>query len=232
MSDTPRSTGRGPAAIRTGDGLLTGATASGAQGDAAAAAAGTAAIASAAAAAAVASAVAASAVAATAATSGAVTPPAGRPAGPEDTRQQLALAQTALLSALVAGTPLPEGFDRSRAAVQSRALAAKRADVVATVAPELPAILGDDFRPAFLRYAAGRPLDGGYRRDALDFVEHVLSTGPGSRSTPTRPVRDDLSAWWLERCGPEPPPARRGWARALGRRLNGTALRRALERPA
>src|SRR5690606_562173 len=55
-------------------------------------------------------------------------------------RQRLALAQTALLSALVAGTPAPEGFDRVRVGVQARALAAKRADVVAKVAPELPAL--------------------------------------------------------------------------------------------
>ncbi|WP_432430901.1 DUF692 domain-containing protein, partial [Streptomyces reticuliscabiei] len=50
-------------------------------------------------------------------------------------RQRVALAQTALLSALVAGTPVPEGFDRVRLGVQSRALGAKRADVVAKVAP-------------------------------------------------------------------------------------------------
>lgn len=232
MSETPRSDGRGPAAVHTGGGLFTGATASGAQGGGtAAAAASTAAIASGAAAAAVASAVAASAVAATTATSAAVTP-AVTPADPEGARQRLALGQTALLSALVAGTPLPEGFDRSRAVVQSRALAAKRVDVVAAVAPELPAILGDDFRSAFLRYAAGRPMGGGYRRDALDFVEHVLSTGAGSRDMPTRRIRDDLSAWWFERCGPEPPPTRRGRARMLGRRLNGAVLRRARERPA
>lgn len=53
-------------------------------------------------------------------------------------RQRVALAQAALLSSLVAGTPAPEGFDRVRLGVQARALAAKRADVVAKVAPELP----------------------------------------------------------------------------------------------
>ncbi|OEU92375.1 endonuclease, partial [Streptomyces abyssalis] len=53
-------------------------------------------------------------------------------------RERLARAQADLLAALVAGAPAPEGFDSGRLAVQSRALAAKRADVVAKVAPELP----------------------------------------------------------------------------------------------
>ncbi|MFD5647317.1 DUF692 domain-containing protein, partial [Streptomyces anulatus] len=69
---------------------------------------------------------------------------------PAGTRDRTAVAQTALLSALVAGTPAPEGFDHRRLRVQGRALAAKRADVVAKVAPELPEILGDGYRAAFL----------------------------------------------------------------------------------
>ncbi len=52
-----------------------------------------------------------------------------RPA-PGAARQRTAVAQAALLSALVAGTPAPEGFDHARLKVQSHALAAKRADVV------------------------------------------------------------------------------------------------------
>ncbi len=66
--------------------------------------------------------------------------------------------------------------------MQSRSLAAKRADVVAKVAPELPEILGDGYRAAFLAYAGGRPMSGGYRRDALDFAEHVLIAGGPRRS--------------------------------------------------
>ncbi|MYT09096.1 MULTISPECIES: DUF692 domain-containing protein, partial [Streptomyces] len=80
----------------------------------------------------------------------------------ESARQRVALAQTALLSALVAGTPVPEGFDRVRLGVQARALAGKRADVVAKVAPELPVILGAGYRPAFLAYAQGAPMTDGY----------------------------------------------------------------------
>ncbi|MGW3661554.1 DUF692 domain-containing protein [Streptomyces sp. NPDC005141] len=140
--------------------------------------------------------------------------------GVEDaTRQRLALAQAALLSSLVAGTPVPEGFDRVRLGVQARALAAKRADVVAKVAPELPEILADGYRPAFLAYAQGHPMTDGYRRDALDFAEHLLLTGL-PEGAETRRLRD----WWLERSGPAPlsrrPVARlaRATRRALLRR--------------
>ncbi|MFE7835040.1 DUF692 domain-containing protein [Streptomyces sp. NPDC057474] len=115
-------------------------------------------------------------------------------------RQRLGLAQAALLSALVAGTPVPEGFDRVRLGVQARALAAKRADVVAKVAPELPEILGSSYRPTFVAYAQGHPMADGYRRDALSFAEHVLLTGRPDDADVLREVR----RWWLERSGPAP----------------------------
>ncbi|MFB7587649.1 DUF692 family multinuclear iron-containing protein [Streptomyces sp. NPDC056169] len=116
-------------------------------------------------------------------------------------RQRVALAQAALLSALVAGTPAPEGFDSRRLGVQSRALAAKRAGVVAKVAPELPEILGKGFRPAFLAYARTRPMTGGYRRDALDFAEHLLLA-----DRPEDPAaRRRLTEWWQDRSGSRPP---------------------------
>jgi hypothetical protein len=126
----------------------------------------------------------------------------GRPEhrGADEARQRLGLAQAALLSALVAGTPVPEGFDRVRVGVQARALAAKRADVVAKVAPELPEILGTEYRAAFLAYAQAQPMTGGYRRDALTFAEHLLSAGrPGDAA-----ARRELREWWLERSGPAP----------------------------
>ncbi|MFD7507443.1 DUF692 domain-containing protein [Streptomyces sp. NPDC059850] len=115
-------------------------------------------------------------------------------------RERLARAQTALLSALVAGAPAPEGFDRQRLGVQSRALTAKRAGVVAKVAPELPEILGDGYRPAFVEYADGRPMTGGYRRDAMAFVEHLLAAG----DIPDAATRRGLTLWWQERSGPAP----------------------------
>ncbi|MFJ4824637.1 DUF692 domain-containing protein [Streptomyces bacillaris] len=116
-------------------------------------------------------------------------------------RDRTAVAQTALLSALVAGTPAPEGFDHRRLRVQSRALAAKRADVVAKVAPELPEILGDGYRAAFLSYARSRPMSGGYRRDAMEFVERILVSG----GLPDPVAQRRLTHWWEDRSGPRPP---------------------------
>jgi hypothetical protein len=124
--------------------------------------------------------------------------------GTHAARQRLALAQTALLSALVAGTPAPEGFDRTRLRVQSRALAAKRADVVAKVAPELPEILGAGYRAAFADHARNRPMSGGYRQDALDFAAHLLAQGRPEDAA----ARRELTRWWRDRAGPKPPSTR------------------------
>ncbi|MFI5805853.1 DUF692 domain-containing protein [Streptomyces sp. NPDC051561] len=122
------------------------------------------------------------------------------PAQEAPTRQRLALAQTALLAALVSGAPVPEGFDGPRLRVQSRALTAKRAGIVAKVAPELPRILGEDYRKAFFGYALSRPLRSGYRRDALDFAEHTLVHGT---LDPT--ARRALTHWWQDRASARPP---------------------------
>lgn len=146
------------------------------------------------------------------ATATAMGPDAPPSAASAPARQRLALAQTALLSALVAGTPVPEGFDRARLGVQSRALTGKRADVVAKVAPELPEILGTAYRAEFASYAQARPMSGGYRRDALDFAERLLLAGqPEDAET-----RGLLTQWWLERSGPAPLDARpvTRWLRA------------------
>ncbi|WP_445397025.1 multinuclear nonheme iron-dependent oxidase [Streptomyces sp. LE64] len=132
-----------------------------------------------------------------------------RSEGPADTdasgsrgaRQRVALAQTALLSALVAGTPVPEGFDRARLAVQGRALLAKRVGVVAKVAPELPVILGGSYRTEFLAYAHRRPMTAGYRHDALGFAAHLLR-----HRRPHDPrTRRELTQWWVDRAGARPP---------------------------
>nr|WP_030803704.1 hypothetical protein [Streptomyces sp. NRRL S-337] len=159
----------------------------------------------------------------TAASTGRTGPTAAAPAAPgtDAARQRLALAQTALLSALVAGTPAPEGFDRTRLGVQSRALTAKRSGVVAKVAPELPEILGDDYRPAFAGYARNRPMRGGYRQDALDFAAHLLAQG-----RPADPAaRQRLTRWWRDRAGPTPPSA--GSAARLARAVH--AVRQAMK---
>ncbi|WP_406121006.1 DUF692 domain-containing protein [Streptomyces sp. NBC_00989] len=147
---------------------------------------------------------AARAAASTPEATGTVATPPAAPRSSDCARQRVALAQTALLSALVAGTPVPDGFDRMRLGVQARALGVKRADVVAKVAPELPVILGDLYRPAFLAYAHSHPMTGGYRRDALDFAGQVLLSGGPEDAE----VRRELREWWLERSGPAPRSSR------------------------
>ncbi|MFF8909423.1 DUF692 domain-containing protein [Streptomyces olivaceoviridis] len=127
-------------------------------------------------------------------------------------RERVGVAQTAVLSSLVAGTPVPEGFDRVRMGVQARALAAKRAGVVAKVAPELPVILGPGYRETFLEYARQRPMRGGYRLDALDFAGHLLKLGRPAGAGARRELRD----WWLHRSGPA--PRRRGLVERVLRR--------------
>ncbi|MFE2477805.1 DUF692 family multinuclear iron-containing protein [Streptomyces sp. NPDC059389] len=140
-------------------------------------------------------------------------PEGEEPAALERARVRVGAEQAALLSALVAGTPVPEGFDRRRVRVQARALAAKRAEVVARLAPELPGILGGEepYREAFLGYARNRPMTAGYRRDALDFAEHLLI-----RDLPADPVaRRRLTTWWQDRVGARPPRRIVRWARTL-----------------
>ncbi|WP_107048184.1 DUF692 domain-containing protein [Streptomyces sp. NRRL F-2747] len=140
-------------------------------------------------------------------------PEGEEPAALERARVRVGVEQAALLSALVAGTPVPEGFDRRRVRVQARALAAKRAGVVARLAPELPGILGGEepYREAFLGYARNRPMTAGYRRDALDFAEHLLI-----RDLPADPAaRRRLTTWWQDRVGARPPRRIVRWARTL-----------------
>ncbi|MFD6751771.1 endonuclease, partial [Streptomyces anthocyanicus] len=66
--------------------------------------------------------------------------------------------------------------------------------------------------------AQGHPMSGGYRRDALDFAEHLLLAGL-PESAETRLLRE----WWLERSGPAPLSRRPGarLARATRRVLLG-----------
>lgn len=141
-----------------------------------------------------------------------------RGAAPVDPRRRSRVGeeQGALLSALVAGAEVPKGFDEERVRVQARALAAKRAGVVAKLAPELPGILGGEapYREAFLGYAGSRPMTAGYRRDALDFAEHLLI-----RDLPADPAaRRRLTTWWQDRAGARPPRRIVRWARALAGR--------------
>lgn len=77
----------------------------------------------------------------------------------------LAEEQEALVRALVAGSPLPDGFDAARVGAAARALLRKRTGEVLRVWPDLDA-------DAFRGWAAGRPTKGSWR-DGWDFArEH------------------------------------------------------------
>ncbi|HEY4007064.1 MAG TPA: hypothetical protein VGM60_18015 [Pseudonocardia sp.] len=75
----------------------------------------------------------------------------------------LAQRQAELVAALVAGGPLPAGFDRRRVAVAEQALRGKRAGEVARVWPRLAAGLREDWPECFRRWASGRPPEGALR---------------------------------------------------------------------
>lgn len=129
-------------------------------------------------------------------------------------RLRLARAQNGLLAALVAGGPVPPGFDPERIRMQSRALAGKRGEVTAKVAPELTVILGKRFRPSFLSYALAHPHPGRARADAMAFAQHLLAPDdgtdrgryatltPGPYDALTAGQRDGLERWVRERSAP------------------------------
>ncbi|WP_455551031.1 hypothetical protein [Kitasatospora cineracea] len=113
-------------------------------------------------------------------------------------RLELAHRQEELLAALTAGGPAPAGFDPEQLRVQAAGLLAKRRETVGHLMPELPDLLGADFAPLFARYAAGRPLTGGYRADARAFAEWALDSGPAGadwRPALRRLLRPAASRW-------------------------------------
>ena len=92
---------------------------------------------------------------------------------------RLAAEQAALVRALVAGGPMPEGFDQDRVRATAAALARKRAREVARAWPALAAGQGDAFTDRFVAFAAGRPppATGGALADGLAFARHLAGHG-------------------------------------------------------
>lgn len=115
-------------------------------------------------------------------------------------RARLAARQAGLLAALVAGGPVPPGFDPAQVRAQATGLAAKRRDTAAKVAPALPRLLGTRYGPLFLAYARSHPQTGGYRADARAFAAWALAEGEGLDAD----ARTAL-ARWLDPA-PERPP--------------------------
>jgi hypothetical protein len=99
-----------------------------------------------------------------------------RPAGPEG---GLAARQRALVAALVAGGPVPEGLDPDRLAAGERALRAKRAGEVTAAWPLLART--PRFADRFAGWARGRSPRGALR-DGWDLARELAAAGelPGS----------------------------------------------------
>jgi len=88
----------------------------------------------------------------------------------------LAARQAALVAALVAGGPLPPGFDADDVAVARRALLRKRAGLVRYHWPRLAAALGDRWLAVFGEWADGRTPVGALR-DGWDLARHLAAAG-------------------------------------------------------
>ncbi|MCO1654789.1 hypothetical protein [Pseudonocardia humida] len=84
----------------------------------------------------------------------------------------LAARQAELVAALVAGGPLPAGFDAVRVEAARRALLRKRAGEAAKAWPVLAAALGPDWVPAFAADRAGTEPAGGLR-DGWDLARNL-----------------------------------------------------------
>lgn len=89
-------------------------------------------------------------------------------------KSTLAQQQAALVAALVAGAPLPNGFDTTRVTVAQRALRLKRAGEVARTWPSLAASLGEDWITCFCRWADGKPPQGSLR-DGWDLARELAA---------------------------------------------------------
>ncbi|GAA2782958.1 hypothetical protein GCM10010505_09090 [Kitasatospora aburaviensis] len=136
-------------------------------------------------------------------------------------RARLARRQEELLAALVAGGPVPDGFDPAQVRSQAAALAAKRRDTVAKVAPELPRLLGRPYGPLFLAYAAAQPQTGGYRADARAFAAWALADAAPEAGGRLGPEQRRALEQWLHGPATERRPgplARLGRALLPGRR--------------
>lgn len=96
-------------------------------------------------------------------------------------REELARRQAELLAALVAGGPIPPGFDPGRVEVQVLSLAAKRRDGVGRAMPSLVTALGPERWPdEFTAWARThpKPPEGGSRADAEAFASYVAAGTP------------------------------------------------------
>jgi hypothetical protein len=92
------------------------------------------------------------------------------------TGRSLADQQAALVEALTAGRPVPEGFDSFRFEAARLALLRKRAGEVARQWPMLAASFGDRWKREFAGWAATRPTQGSLR-DGWDLARDLTRRG-------------------------------------------------------
>lgn len=81
----------------------------------------------------------------------------------------LAAAQEALVRAMTAGGPMPEGFDADAVRAAAHGILLKRAGEVARAWPALSASYGTSWKAVFAAWAAERPTRGSFR-DGWDFA--------------------------------------------------------------
>jgi hypothetical protein len=91
-------------------------------------------------------------------------------------RERLETQLTQLTEALVAGAPMPAGFDPRLFGVARSSLLNKRAGEVAHSWPRLAEALGPQWRRAFREWAAERPPKGSLC-DGFDFARYLAVTG-------------------------------------------------------
>ncbi|HEY3506894.1 MAG TPA: hypothetical protein VGN37_29405 [Actinocatenispora sp.] len=88
----------------------------------------------------------------------------------------MAVRQAELVASLVAGAPVPDGFDPDDLAVARRALLRKRAGEVRHGWPLLASSYGADWPETFAAWAAGRP-PAGALRDGWDLARQLAAAG-------------------------------------------------------
>ncbi len=94
--------------------------------------------------------------------------------------------QSELVRALVAGGPLPIGFDSDALSLASAALLRKRAGAVARRLPIEASVLGDRFGSLFVTWARSCPHSDS-AQEAREFLDHLYSI-----DALQRPAR----RWW------------------------------------
>jgi hypothetical protein len=88
----------------------------------------------------------------------------------------LAKRQAEVVRCLVAGGPVPEGFDAARLDATRKALLRKRSGEVARAWPELAASYGENWHETFAAWADGKPPLGSLL-DGYDFALEHPPTG-------------------------------------------------------